>query len=106
MQTKTQIPSALLSRILEKMSPEEIWLFGSQAREDARTDSDWDLLVVLPDSAPEEALDLVQAWRVVSDLRIPADIIPIKKSEFDQDQHRVGTLSHTVFLEGERVHGA
>jgi uncharacterized protein len=103
---KTQIPPALLNSILEKMSPQEVWLFGSQARGDAYLDSDWDLMVVLPDSAPDEALDMVQAWQAVSDLRIPADIIPIRKSEFDQDRRLVGTLSRTVFLEGKQVHGA
>jgi uncharacterized protein len=39
----------LLARIEETYRPLQVWLFGSRARGDARPDSDWDLLVVVPD---------------------------------------------------------
>ena len=35
-----------VSRLAEAYQPEAIWLFGSQARGDARQDSDFDLLLV------------------------------------------------------------
>jgi predicted nucleotidyltransferase len=34
--------------VRDTFGPAEVWLFGSRARGDARVDSDWDLLVVLP----------------------------------------------------------
>ncbi|AWN54201.1 nucleotidyltransferase domain-containing protein [Methylobacterium sp. 17Sr1-1] len=47
----------LVSRIIRHADPLVIWLFGSRARGEARADSDWDLLVVLPDDVDEALLD-------------------------------------------------
>jgi predicted nucleotidyltransferase len=43
----------LLVRIEERYQPEQVWLFGSRARGDAEPGSDWDLLVVVPDSTAD-----------------------------------------------------
>lgn len=99
------VPAPLLSRIVESLRPEQVWLFGSRARGASRPESDWDLLVVLPDSATEEDLDLMHAWLAVRDLRIPADVVPVRKSEFEQARHQVGTLARTVVTEGRRIYG-
>jgi predicted nucleotidyltransferase len=41
-------------RLVEAYQPECVYLFGSVARGDAGPDSDYDLLVVVPDDAPPE----------------------------------------------------
>jgi predicted nucleotidyltransferase len=98
------VPSPLLARILERMRPLEVWLFGSRARGTVRPGSDWDLLVVLPDEATEDDLDPVCAWQAVRDLRIPADVIPVRRSEFEEARDHAGTLVRTVVGEGRRVY--
>lgn len=102
--TSQDIPAALLRRIVEAMRPEQIWLFGSRARGGARPTSDWDLLVVLPDSATDDELDLLHAWQLVRDLRIPADVIPVRRSEFEEARDHAGTLVRTVVGEGRQVY--
>lgn len=47
---------ALIALILRHCKPVSVWLFGSRAKGQAREDSDWDLLVVLPDETPEEEM--------------------------------------------------
>jgi len=98
------VPQPLLSRILERMRPLEVWLFGSRATGLARLGSDWDLLVVLPDEATEEDLDPVLAWQAVRDLRIPADVIPVRKGEFEEARDHAGTLVRTVVGEGRQIY--
>ena len=44
----------LCDRLVFALRADAIWLFGSRARGDARPDSDFDLLVVLPDGQREE----------------------------------------------------
>jgi predicted nucleotidyltransferase len=44
----------ILRRLVAAYQPERIYLFGSAARGEARPDSDYDLLVVVPDDAPPE----------------------------------------------------
>jgi predicted nucleotidyltransferase len=46
--------AGVVRRLLEAYRPERIYLFGSVAREEAGPDSDYDLLVVVPDDAPPE----------------------------------------------------
>lgn len=41
-----------IARVVQTMRPEAIYLFGSRARGDADADSDYDLLVIVPDDAP------------------------------------------------------
>lgn len=99
------IPAPLLARIIEVMRPEQIWLFGSRARGDARPTSDWDLLVVVSNDATDDELDVLHAWQAVRDLRIPADILPVRRSEFEEARDRVGTLVRTVVGEGMQIYG-
>lgn len=98
------VPAPLLARIIEAMRPEQIWLFGSRARGGARPTSDWDLLVVVPDDATDDELDVVHAWQVVRDLRIPADVIPVRRSEFEEARDHAGTLVRTVVGEGMQIY--
>ena len=86
------------------MRPEQIWLFGSRVKGGARPTSDWDLLVVVPDDATDDELDLMHAWQTVRDLRIPADVIPVRQSEFEEARHLAGTLVRTVVAEGKRIY--
>jgi len=44
----------LLRRLVAAYLPERVYLFGSRARGEARPDSDYDLLLVVPDDAPPE----------------------------------------------------
>jgi uncharacterized protein len=94
----------LLERIVARLEPVEIWLFGSRAEGRARPDSDYDLLAVLPDDAPESALDLMKAWELTCGLGIPADLVPCTKSDFDDEKDEVGTLARAAYHRGRRIY--
>ena len=55
----------IVRRLLDAYQPERIYLFGSVARGEAGPDSDYDLLVVVPDDAPPERRDSALAYRVL-----------------------------------------
>jgi predicted nucleotidyltransferase len=40
----------ILARVVERWHPLQIWVFGSRARGDACSSSDWDLLAIVPDA--------------------------------------------------------
>lgn len=96
--------ASLLMRIVERLRPEEIWLFGSRAEGRARPESDYDLLAVLSDDASADELDPIAAWSLTRGLRIAADIIPCTRSEFEEEKHEIDTLARAAFLRGKRIY--
>ncbi len=94
----------VIERLVDRYDPEEIWLFGSRAEGRAHPESDWDLLVVLPDDVPPARLDLVEAWRAVKDLRMPVDVVPCTRTEFDIERDEFDTLPRAAFLRGRRLY--
>ncbi len=53
--TATDVLTEMVQRIVERFHPLRVVLFGSRARGDARPDSDYDLLVVMPDGTDRRA---------------------------------------------------
>ena len=94
----------LLDRIEESYHPEQIWLFGSRARGDARPTSDWDVFVVVPDGTDERAFDPRVAWRLQRGSGVYADVIPCRTSEFLDDRATVNTLAYIVANEGVLIY--
>ena len=94
----------LIERIVARLAPEEIWLFGSRAEGRARPDSDYDLLAVLPDNTPESALDLMKAWEMTCGLGVLADLVPCTRSDFEDEKNEVGTLARAAYHRGKRIY--
>ena len=104
--TAAGLPDGVIDRILEVLQPEQVWLFGSRARETHRPDSDWDLLAVLPDTADDDRLDLGMLWPRLRDLRrLRVDVFPIRRRDFEHDRKIFGELAEAVAREGRLVHG-
>jgi predicted nucleotidyltransferase len=55
----------IVRRLVAAYQPERIYLFGSAARGDSGPDSDYDLLVIVPDEAPPERRDGGLAYHAV-----------------------------------------
>lgn len=97
----------LVARIMEVLHPVQVWLFGSRARSEARADSDWDFMAILPDEAPEEDLDLVSVWGRLRDLRVQrVEVFTMTRSEFETWKRSLGTLAEIVASTGVVVHGS
>lgn len=97
----------MIARIVDVLHPEQVWLFGSRARGEARPDSDWDFMAILPDGAPEQDLELVSVWRRLRDLRLQrVEVFTMTRGEFDAWKGSLGTLAEIVSSTGVLVHGS
>jgi len=94
----------LLTRIVEACRPEEVWLFGSRARGQARPDSDWDLLVVVPDETDDSQLDPLVAWKMCNGTGVPADVILCRVPELREDRRIPNTLGYEVERDGVLIY--
>ncbi len=96
----------LMSRIMRVYRPLEVWLFGSRARGDAHPQSDWDLLVIVSDDAPDELLKPLFGWKVQRDSGVYADIVCARRSEFFADLAVANTTAREVEHDGILLYAA
>jgi len=90
----------VVDAIVAALSPVAIWLFGSRAEHRERVDSDWDLLVVLPDGTSPADLDPIAAWRRFGRLGVPVDIVPCTLSEFEEERMEPDSLPAAAWKRG------
>ncbi len=90
--------------IVERFNPDQIILFGSQARGTARPDSDVDLLVVMPvmGSKREKQIELCCA---LHGIHVAKDIIVVTPDEVERRWNIVGTIIHPALREGKVLYG-
>ncbi|MFC7462756.1 nucleotidyltransferase domain-containing protein [Hydrogenophaga defluvii] len=93
-------------RVLAQAVPPsaQIWLFGSQARGDAKEDSDLDFLVI-EQEVTNRASEMVRLRRVLRPLRIAADVLVYSRDEVQRWRNEPGTALYWALKEGHVVHG-
>ena len=91
----------VIARLIARWHPLAIWLFGSRARGDARPDSDWDLLVIVPDCPePADFDDPMTLWRVKREPGLCSDLVVYRASEFEEDRGVPNTLAYSTSVDG------
>jgi predicted nucleotidyltransferase len=93
----------LLAKLRDKFQPLQIWLFGSRARGDARDDSDWDLVVVVPNTANPDVFDPRAPGRLLREGGWGADIVVMAEADFEEDLFTVNTVPFAARTEGFRL---
>jgi predicted nucleotidyltransferase len=94
----------LRDRLVLALKPLAIWQFGSRARGDAEADSDFDLLVVLPDGLAAEAYSAHRVAEPVAGCGLGYDIVPCSLSDFRKDREVPGSLVHNAVAEGRSIY--
>jgi uncharacterized protein len=101
--TPEQIAAAV-HRIAEAAQPEQILLFGSHARGEARDDSDLDLLVI-ESEVSDRAAEMVRLRRVLRPLRIPVDLLVYSRADVERWGDQPGSALFWALREGKVLYG-
>lgn len=96
----------IVRRLIDVYRPERIYLFGSTARGDAGPDSDYDLMIVLPDDAPIGKKDPGISYTAVEGLPRSGDFLIWTRRSFDSRLHLKASLPSTVLREGLLLYAA
>lgn len=96
----------VVRRLVQAYRPERMYLFGSVARGDAGPDSDYDILLVVPDDAPPERRRSRLAYEVLWGTGAAADVLVWSASRFESRTHLPVSLPATVIREGKLLHAA
>jgi len=110
--TVTRTPTAgdaalaeIVRRLARVYEPVRIYLFGSAARGDATADSDYDLLVVVPDDAPADKQSEDAGYMALRGTGVAVDLLVWTKSAFERQLHLKASLPSTVLREGKLLYG-
>jgi predicted nucleotidyltransferase len=92
----------IVRRLIEAFHPLRIYLFGSRARGDAGIDSDYDLMVVIPDqpSTPRSRRSRA-AYQALRGSGIAADVMVWTLQSFDSRLHVAASLPAVIEREGK-----
>lgn len=96
----------VVGRLVGTYRPDRIYLFGSTARGDAGPDSDYDLMIVVPDDASPERRDCDLAYRALRGLGIAKDVLVSTRTNFDKQLHLKASFPSTIVREGKLLYGA
>ena len=94
------------ARLHEARPGATIILFGSQARGDAKPDSDVDFMVVLPERPRSVRREMVALSDLLRPLRVWADVLVVSAQRFREAAAVPGTLHHTAAREGKVLYGS
>lgn len=90
----------MVARLVDRFDPDQIILFGSQARGTASPGSDVDLLVIMPVSGSKRAKQL-EMRMALHDIAVAKDIILATPDEVARRRDIVGTIIRPALREGK-----
>jgi uncharacterized protein len=96
----------IIERVAEAYQPDCIYLFGSKARGDYGPDSDFDLMVVVPDDAPEDRKRSRLAYERLWGTGTAADVLVWTRGRFESRAHLRASLPGTILREGRLLYAA
>lgn len=96
----------IVHRLVEAYQPDRIYLFGSKARGDAGPDSDYDLLVVVPESPEPPYRRAQHAQELLWGVWTAADVLVLTREEFESRRAVRTSLAGTVLAEGTTLYAA
>ena len=103
-QAADSVLAEIIRRLVEAYKPLRIYLFGSKARGDEGPDSDYDLMVVVPDDAAPERKRSRLAYERLWGTGTAADVLVWTEEDFHSRRDLKASLPATILREGKLVY--
>lgn len=99
------VASDMATIIVNAVHPKRVILFGSRARGDAKTESDFDLMVV--EKHPVDRYgEMVRLRRLLRDFRVPIDLLVVSEENYQYWRDTPGNVYHEAATEGVKLYEA
>jgi predicted nucleotidyltransferase len=102
---RDEVLRKIVSRLTSQFAPRKILLYGSRATGTARSNSDYDLLIVWRDENPSAAR-AATVRRALLDLETPLDIAVVTPGEYELFRNRRVHIVAIADREGRILHAA
>ena len=93
----------MVNRITKKFHPEKVVLFGSHAHGLATSDSDIDLLIIMP-KLKNRRETTIKMRKILADIPAPKDIIVTSKDEITNNNFSQNNIFHIALEEGKIIY--
>ena len=103
--TNNQILDELIRRILQVVQPKQVILFGSAAREEMNSESDLDILVVMPDGIHRRRTAQT-IYRSLTGLGVAKDIIVVTETDVKEHGENTSLALYPALREGKELYNA
>ena len=100
--TQEQI-NEITNRIVRNFRPQKIILFGSYANGIPTEESDLDLLIIKDSDLPSRVQNR-KVRKIISDLRVPVDVIVKTAQEFETYKDIIGTVVYPASKFGRVIY--
>lgn len=98
-ETNDTLLAEITQRVVAVSDPEQIILFGSQARGDAGSNSDLDLLVI-KDEVESPRAEAARIYRALAGLRTPVDVVVMRSDYVQRYRDIIGAIVRPALREG------
>ena len=95
-----------VERLVAEFHPDQIWLFGSYAWGEPRTESDLDFVVVVPESDQSPLRRAQRAQSCLWGIPMAMDVLVPTKKDFERVRHLKGSLTYKIINEGRLLYGS
>ena len=95
----------LVGRIVQAVHPLRIILFGSAARGEIGSESDVDVLVVVPEGTPRRKTAQYLHTQLIG-IPLAVDIIVTTPSLLEKHRDNIGLIYRTILAEGRELYAA
>ena len=101
---KRQLDQAV-QKLVKEFNPNKIILFGSHAWGNPNTDSDVDILVIVPTSEIPPTRRASRAYRSLQGLKIPFEVIVSTQKEIERYRSVPVSLTRRILEKGKVLYG-
>ena len=94
----------ILDALKREFNPTQIFLFGSQVNQKAHVDSDYDLVVVVPETQRSRVENMRIARALVRKVaEVSADVFVYDQKEFDEYKNELSSIPETALNTGREL---
>src|SRR5688572_12071587 len=104
-QSTTALISQVTQRLVERLKPEKIILFGSHAWGSPGQDSDIDIYVIVADSDLSPSARATEAHRALRGVPAPVDVMVKTRAESERFRRVPASLDKEIWERGRVLYG-
>ncbi len=97
--------NTVVRQIVDLVQPIKIILFGSASRESENKESDYDILVIMPEGTHRRNTSKL-LYKKVAESGIPVDIIVATPEDIEKHKNNIGLIYRAILVEGRELYAA